>query len=246
MGRLSFLVGLALALSLVAAASGANGVPEVVARVQTGVAPCSETGGFGYLWVGNNGAGTISRVDPATNTVTATIGVGRGPCGVAVGAGAVWVDGYGSSSVIRVNPTTLKVVKRIHRPDQIWDVAFGAGAVWATETNLGYVDRINPKLNKVRRRIRIPGFVGPANLRYAAGAVWVGAQVGRKIYRIDVRTNHVTSIRVGDGPRGLAATAAGIWVANRLSGTVSRIDPRTRSVAPPAARGTGPKSRRPA
>src|SRR5262249_36166585 len=153
----------------------------------------------------------------------ATINVGRGPCGVAIGAGAVWVDGYGSSSVIRVNPTTLKGVKRIHRPDQIWDVAFGAGAGWATETNLSSVHRINPKLNKVRRRIRIPGAVGPANLRYAAGAVWVGAQVGRKIFRIDARTNRVTSIRVGEGPRGLAATSTGIWVANRLSDTVTRI-----------------------
>src|ERR1043165_832127 len=108
MGRLSFLAGLAVALSLVAAASGANGTPEVVPRVQTAVAPCSEAGGFGYLWVGNNGAGTLSRVDPGTNTVTATIGVGRGPCGVAVGAGAVWVDGYGSSSVTPLAPGARK------------------------------------------------------------------------------------------------------------------------------------------
>ena len=117
-----------------------------------------------------------------------------------------------------------------------------AGAVWATETNLGYVDRINPKLNKVRRRIRIPGALSPANLRYAAGAVWVGAQVGRKIFRIDVHTNRVTSIRVGNGPRGLAATPTGVWVANRLSGTVTRIDPRTRKVVATIRVGNQPEN----
>ena len=195
------------------------------------------------LWVGNNGDRTVSRVDPATNKVTATIGVGAGPCGVAIGAGAVWVNGYGTDSVIHVNPTTQKVVKRIHRPDQIWDVTFGAGSVWATETNLGYVNRINPKLNKVRHRIRIPGSGGPANLRYAAGAVWVGTQVGRKIYRIDARTNRVTSIRVGSGPRGLAATS---------TATGSRTAFRTRSRgstraharwSPRSTSGVSPKTR---
>src|SRR6266480_1248520 len=185
MGRIAIFGGTVLALLVAAAALGASGTPEVVARIATGAGACSEVGGFGYVWVGNNGAGTLSRIDPATNKVTATIGVGHGPCGVAIGAGSVWVDGYSSESVIRVNPATLKIVKRIHLPDSIWDVTYGAGAVWATESTNGYVDRISPKRNKLRKRIRIPGFVGPANLRYGAGAVWVGAQLGHKIFRID-------------------------------------------------------------
>src|SRR5438477_357858 len=77
---------------------------------------------------------------------------------------------------------------------------------------------------------RIPGFVGPANLRYGAGAVWVGAQLGHKIFRIDARTNKVTAIRVGEGPRSLAASKTAIWVSNRLSDSVWRLDPRTRKV----------------
>src|SRR5690242_20235289 len=130
--RAMFFVGL-VSLAAAAVASGATGTARVVARIQTGSGPCSEVGGFGAVWVGNNGGGTLARIDPASNKVTKRIRVGPGPCGVAIGAGSVWVDGYSSASVIRVNPKRIKVVKRIKLPDQIWDVAFGAGSVWATE-----------------------------------------------------------------------------------------------------------------
>jgi YVTN family beta-propeller protein len=91
------------------------------------------------------------------------------------------------------------------------------------------VDRINPKTNKVRRRIKLR-HAAPANLRYGSGAVWVGSLFGRKVFRIDARTNAVSTVRVGDGPRSLAVTPTAIWVSNRLSNTVSRIDPKRRKV----------------
>ena len=74
-----------------------------------GSGPARRPAGFGSLWVGVSGAGTLVRIDPATNAVTGKVRVGVGPCGVAIGAGSVWVDGYGTSSVIRVNPTRMKV-----------------------------------------------------------------------------------------------------------------------------------------
>src|SRR3954454_13789836 len=174
-----------VALIAATAAVGATGTAQVVARIPTESQPCSEAGGFGALWVGNYGSGTVARIDPAQNTVTGKVHVGSGPCGVAIGAGSVWVDGYTSASVIRVNPKRMKVVKRIKLPDQIWDVAFGAGSVWATETQLGYVVRINPRTNRVRHRFHIPGHSLLGNLRYCGGAVWVGLQSGNRVFRID-------------------------------------------------------------
>ena len=97
-------LGLVVAAVVVIAAVAAAAPAHVVAQIETGQGPCSETGGLDALWVGVNGAGRLARVDPATNTVTRSIAVGRGPCGVAIGAGSVWVDGYGTSSVIRVDP----------------------------------------------------------------------------------------------------------------------------------------------
>jgi Uncharacterized conserved protein len=175
----AFCSGVLIAGVIVVAAVAASGSTQVVAKIDTGAGPCSETGGFGSVWVGVGGAGSLARIDPATNAVTGSVDVGFGPCGVAIGAGSVWVDGYGTSSVIRVDPVRMKVTKRIPMRDQIWDVAYGDASVWATEPNRAYVDRINPKTNRVGRRIHIPKS-GPANLRYGGGAVWVGSIFGNR------------------------------------------------------------------
>ena len=45
----------------------------------------------GAIWVSNTDAGTVSRIDPATNDVVKTIKVGNAPEGIAVSNGLVWV-----------------------------------------------------------------------------------------------------------------------------------------------------------
>ncbi len=50
----------------------------------------------GAVWVANRLDGTVSRIDPATNSVSATIPeVGANPTAVAAGLGAVWVANCG-------------------------------------------------------------------------------------------------------------------------------------------------------
>ena len=227
---------------IVVAALGASGSAQVVARIDTGLGPCSETGGLGSLWVGVGGAGTLVRIDPATNTVTGSVDVGVGPCGVAIGAGSVWVDGYGTSSVIRVDPARMKVTRRIPMRDQIWDVAYGAGAVWATEPNRGYVDRINPKTNKVGRRIQITqSGPGQPPLRRRRGL----GRLARRPPRLpDRRAHEPRHERAGrpDAALGRGHRAAPIWVSNNGSNTVSRIDPKTRKVVATIQVGQGPEN----
>jgi YVTN family beta-propeller protein len=58
----------------------------------------------------------------------------------------------------------------------------------------------------------------------------VGQQTGNRIFRIDVHTNRVSSVRVGNGPRSVAVSPTAVWVSNALDGTVSRVDPATRKV----------------
>jgi YVTN family beta-propeller protein len=56
------------------------------------------------LWVTSAGAGTVSRIDPATGKVTATVKTGGTPLGIAYGAGALWVSDFGSDRVWRIAP----------------------------------------------------------------------------------------------------------------------------------------------
>jgi hypothetical protein len=68
MGRLLVICGTIVIAGAVAALA-ATGTPEVVARIETGAAPCSETGGFGHVRVGSaaraRSAASIPRGTPS-------------------------------------------------------------------------------------------------------------------------------------------------------------------------------------
>jgi ABC-type branched-subunit amino acid transport system substrate-binding protein/streptogramin lyase len=51
----------------------------------------------GYLWAVNPVEGTLSRIDPTTNTVSKTIAIGGTPRDVTAGAGSLWVSDAGAS-----------------------------------------------------------------------------------------------------------------------------------------------------
>ena len=74
----------------------------------------------------------VLRIDPETNTITATISTGRGTSGVAVGAGSVWVTSTIDGTVSRIDPRAAKVVDEIDVGGQPREIALGAGGVWVT------------------------------------------------------------------------------------------------------------------
>jgi streptogramin lyase len=111
-------VAAALVVSAVAipgaTAAGDAAPVRIVARIDTGAAPCTATSAFGAVWVVNLSNGDVVRVSPKTNHVLpGRIRVGPEPCGLAAGAGSLWIDGYGSNRILRVNPRTRKVIARI-------------------------------------------------------------------------------------------------------------------------------------
>ena len=59
--------------------------------------------GANSVWVANRQDGTVSRIDPATNSVKAGIPVGAGPAGLAATRGAVWVAASGEASLSRID-----------------------------------------------------------------------------------------------------------------------------------------------
>ena len=65
-------------------------------------------------------SGTVSRIDPRLNAVTATIRVGARPTRIATGDGAVWVLDAGRAAVVRIDPRRDLVTRTIfvggHRP----------------------------------------------------------------------------------------------------------------------------------
>ncbi|MGA4879458.1 IPT/TIG domain-containing protein [Streptomyces lydicamycinicus] len=187
-------------------------------------------------YVGNRGSDTISVIDTATDTVTATIPTGAGPVLVALGPdgtrGYVTVADAGLVSVLDTATNTL-----------VTDIPVGAGPSMAAVTPDGtrvYVTQqadttvsvIDTATNTVTGTIPVGvGGTGvvitPDGTRAYVACYSVGVRV------IDTATNTVTTtITTGDVPILLALSPDGarLYVTNVGSATVSVVDTATNAV----------------
>jgi len=155
----------AVAAAAVVAGSAPAGAHDPAARRPT-------TTSFGATtrpgaWVADHHGGTISKIDPRTNTVVASVPVGltgsSGPQGIAAGLGSVWVDVPNSGTVVRVDPATDTVQATIKVPVEMQPcggIAVGQTVVWVTSClEQRLVARIDPAANKVASILDVGGKV---------------------------------------------------------------------------------------
>jgi YVTN family beta-propeller protein len=117
---------------------------QVVARIAVGSGPRFLAVGEGGVWVLNQFDGTVSRVDPRTNTVTATITVSDAAVeggDIAAGGGSVWAR-VSDSLVARIDPRTNKVVARYGPSAGSGSVAADDKAVWVSAHDINAIWRL--------------------------------------------------------------------------------------------------------
>ena len=191
---------------------------------------------FGALWVVNCKAGTLVRVDVASNRVIAEIPTGvadpSGEVSVATGAGSVWLLSDSAGVLSRIDPVSNTVVARIRVQPHSFAAAFGFGSVWISttghraEVGPGSVQRIDPATNAIVATIT----VGPAPRFLAAGegGVWTLNQGDGTVSRIDPATNTriatiATAVPGSGGRDSPSYTPA--WGARRRSATMDLASP---------------------
>jgi peptide/nickel transport system substrate-binding protein len=125
--------------------------------------------GDGAVWLTDNEADNVTRVDP-TGVLT-PIAVGNGPTGITVGAGGVWVVDSFDDTVVRIDPGTRSVTATIPVGPSPAGIAVGAGSVWVANSGDGTVTRINPHTDRVQATIAVGG--SPQALTVADGRIWV-------------------------------------------------------------------------
>ena len=217
-----------LALLAVACVAVAGSSPQPVARVRTGDFPAGMTMAHHAVWVANDGAGTIARVDPQTNRVTRRLRLRPGLISLTHGFGALWVVNYRTGLLTRVDPSTFRA--RAVRVGAIpFHVLAAYGRVWVTAWEAGTFVEVDPRALKVVRRTRIGP--RPAGLRAAAGGVWVGfGRSATAVARVDPRTHRVERVPVGvRAPTRFVAGTRDLWI-QAADNVVIRLDPRTRKV----------------
>ena len=210
----------------------------VRAVVSLGTSPSAMAAGDGAIWVANQNAGTVARIDPVTRSAVQTVQVGSVPTSIAVGAGAVWVSNNDGGTVSRIDPTVNRVVQTIAVGNAPTGLAVGDGSVWVVNSSDGTLSRIDEISGTVTARI--PLGAGATDVAVGADAVWVTDEAGDRVYQVDPQSDQViTSIGVGTGPTTITVGFGSVWVANSLDGTVSRIDPASNRVDATIAVGDG-------
>jgi YVTN family beta-propeller protein len=203
---------------------------SLVSTAAVGSGPGAVAVGEGGIWVADESADALVRVDPITGAASDRIPVGGGPDGVAVGGGFVWVTNGLDGTVSKVDPTSGKVVQRIDVGNRPRGVAFAAGSVWVANAGDRTVQRLSAATGEQQGAVDVPD--GADELAAGQGRVWVTAMDAGTVTGIDARTATTlfSSISVGGAPTALAVAPSGVWVANGNEGTLVRIDPSSGQV----------------
>jgi streptogramin lyase len=217
-----------LALLAFACLGVAGSSPQLLATVTTGASPAGATAAFGAVWVANDGAGTLARIDPRTNRVTRRIRLRPGLFSVTRGFGALWVVNYKQDTLTRIDPSTLRR-RSVRVGSAPFDVVAAYGRLWVTAWEAGTLVELDPRSLKVVRRTRIGP--RPTGLRAAAGAVWVGfGRSATAVATVDPRTHRIRRIPVGvRAPSWFAAGTRDLWI-QAADHVLVRLDPATRKV----------------
>ncbi|HXZ62721.1 MAG TPA: hypothetical protein VEG62_08260, partial [Acidimicrobiales bacterium] len=115
-----------------------DGGAPVQRAVVVGRGPTAVAAGVDAVWVANTQAGTVSRVDPNTMTVTGTYKVGADPDSIAVAPDGQVVVGYSSGTVVEVLGIASKSqVLDVGTHPQ--DVVTAGSGVWVAGSHPGRV-----------------------------------------------------------------------------------------------------------
>jgi DNA-binding beta-propeller fold protein YncE len=156
----------------------ANG--KVVKKIKVGTEPNGLTAYRGALWVSDHTLGKVVRIDPATNTITATLHI----------AGADWITGLGdniyvsqeTNQISRVSVRTLKVtgVAKVAR-NPLGSAVVGK-QLWVPCIDANAIDVVDPATMKVVAHKTTAG--GPIAVLPAFGRTWVTQSTGTKLLRL--------------------------------------------------------------
>jgi len=241
----SAFVLLALVPSLAGASLRSLGVSS---RVATGHHPSGVVAAAGSLWVTNDVDNTVSRIDPATNTVTRTIALhGKeypDPTYVAFDGHAVWVVAPTTGTVSRLDAQTGALTATTAVPGLALGLAFADGSTWVTSFDPYRCsgNRCFSRLTRLdARTARVIGKFGvdsPTGIGFGFGSLWIVDHRSATVTRFDPNQGKVVTtipVRIGnekttEGPEQVAVGLSGVWVSHPAQDVVSRIDPVTNKV----------------
>ena len=183
------------------------------------------------------GVGKVVRIDPATNTITASADLPRPTDafqGLSGNAAGLWVTDWDESLVLRLDPETLASVSETAVGAQPKGVLAAPSGLWIANTHGGSVTRIDPTgtTDSVSIPVGPTGPSGPNWLAKGLGSIWVDVPNIGTVVRINEATGAIEATIDVPAPAipcgGLSVGPDSVWVSSCDGGNlVTRIDPVT-------------------
>ena len=174
------------------------------------------------VWMVTDKNGTLSRIDPATNTVRQKISIPRGAYNPLFADGIIWITGFESGVLIPVDASTGAVLDSIPVGPKPRFLTAGGGSVWTLNQGDGTVSRVDTNARKLVATIQ-GGIPGPGgDIAYGADSVWASV-FDLPLTRIDASTNKVLRQWVGRGGDSLRFGFNSIWLTDYRRGLLWRI-----------------------
>ncbi|MFC4950627.1 protein kinase domain-containing protein [Pseudonocardia sp. GCM10023141] len=172
--------------------------------IKVGAGAYQLTGGSGFLWTANPGAGSISRIDPTTGTST-DLPVGGAPNQVVIGAGKAWVWNY-SSAITPVDVASGTAGELIRTEQQISRIGQANGSLWLTLPDKDAVGRIDMTTGQWTGEL-IPVGHRPGPMSIDGNMIYVVNQTDNTLSTIDATTRAVVGAP-HNLPNGIGAVEA--------------------------------------
>jgi YVTN family beta-propeller protein len=212
----------------------------VVAEIAVGEGPGYADVAGGSVWVGNHRSDSISRIDPATNSVIATVSVPREPTGITAGFDSIWTWAFGpDQGVRRIDVATERVTATIpiDAPGGSYTgLVEGAGSMWLAPEG-GRLYRIDPASNTATD-VRGLDTDCPGSLAFADASLWHVPLCGAPVaLRIDPATGEVVAtVDIPDASRAVWAGLDRLWTVSAW-GDLTEIDTITNEMVRSASIG---------
>jgi virginiamycin B lyase len=198
----------------------------VEAKIATGLAnsdgETNVVAGAGSVWVPSDAEGTVSRIDPATNTVIAKVKVTPETWYLAYGFDALWAVSSEGQKLERIDPATNAVTGMAKLGDTPGFLAAGEGAVWVQEQGDGTVAKVDPANLTIAGRTKVGAKLKWGDIDAAGGAVWLRTTEDQTMVVIDPATLKIRA-RMGPsvGSGALRWSPKGVWTSAHDNQTLS-------------------------
>ena len=174
------------------------------------------------VWLVTDKNGTLSRIDPSTNSVRQEVSVPPDSYNPIFSNGIVWVTGVERGVLTAVDASTGSVLDSVPVGSKPSFLTAGDGSIWTLNQGDGTVSRVDENSKRVIATVQlgIPGTGG--DIDYGADSIWLTV-FDVPLTRVNATTNRVVKQWIGKGGDSLRFGFGSLWITDYKKGLLSRI-----------------------